>query len=317
MSLQSTQSGDGSRTAPPVTVLGVPFDLGADRHGVDMGPSAIRYGGLSAALDAAGVDYADAGDLAVPTLRTRADEATDESDAKHLDGVAEMTETLADRVDRALGEGTVPLVLGGDHSIAMGTMRGAARAGPLGVVWFDAHGDYNTPTSSPSGNVHGMPLAAAHGYGDFAEMPWATASNVVEENTVIVGARSLDRDEQAVLRDSDMSVFTMSDIDSRGIGPVVEEALDIATDGVDGVHVSLDLDWLDPEDAPGVGTPVPGGVTYREAHTAMERVADRDAAESALRSLDVVEVNPVLDTRNETGEKAASLAATALGKQIL
>ncbi|MFB6222548.1 MAG: arginase [Haloarcula sp.] len=316
MSLQSSHSPDRSRNDAPVTVLGVPFDLGADRYGVDMGPAAIRYAGLDDKLDRAGVEHADAGDLSVPTLRSRADASTD-ADAKYLDGVAEMTETLADSVETAIADGTVPLVLGGDHSIAMGTMRGAARETELGVVWFDAHGDYNTPTSSPSGNVHGMPLAAAHGYGDFAEMPWATAPNVSEENTVIVGARSLDHDEQAILKESEMTVFTMSDIDSRGIDPVVEEALDIATDGVNDIHVSLDLDWLDPDDAPGVGTPVPGGVTYREAHTAMERVSDRDRDESVLRSVDIVEVNPVLDTCNDTGEKAASLAASAFGKQIL
>ena len=315
MSLQSTHSRDHSRSVSPVAVLGVPFALGADRRGVDMGPSAIRYGGLSTALDTAGVEYTDAGDLALPTLQSQS--ATPDDGAKYLDAIAEMTDTLADRVATEIADGSVPLVLGGDHSIAMGTMRGAAQTSELGVIWFDAHGDYNTPTTSPSGNVHGMPLAAAHGYGDFAEMPWATAPNVVEENTVIVGARSLDADERAVLRESEISVFTMEDIDRRGIGPVTDEALDIATDGVDDIHVSLDLDWLDPEDAPGVGTPVPGGVTYREAHTAMERVADCDAAESVLRSLDVVEVNPILDQRNTTGERAAELAASAFGKRIL
>ncbi|AUG47109.1 arginase [Haloarcula taiwanensis] len=315
MSLQSTHSRDHSRSVSPVAVLGVPFALGADRRGVDMGPSAIRYGGLSTALDTAGIEYTDAGDLALPTLQSQS--ATPDDSAKYLDAIAEMTDTLADRVATEIADGSVPLVLGGDHSIAMGTMRGAAQTSELGVIWFDAHGDYNTPTTSPSGNVHGMPLAAAHGYGDFAEMPWATAPSVAEENTVIVGARSLDADERAVLRESDISVFTMADIDKRGIEPVTDEALDIATDGVDDIHVSLDLDWLDPEDAPGVGTPVPGGVTYREAHTAMERVADRDAAESVLRSLDVVEVNPILDQRNTTGERAAELAASAFGKRIL
>jgi len=315
MSLQSTHSRDHSRPVPPVSVLGVPFDLGADRFGVDMGPSAIRYGGLGDALDTAGVDYTDVGDLSLPSLRTQP--APPDSGAKHLDAIAEMTDTLADRVATEIADGSVPLVLGGDHSIAMGTMRGAAQGAEIGVVWFDAHGDYNTPTSSPSGNVHGMPLAAAHGYGDFAEKPWATAPNVAEENTVIVGARSLDADERAVLRESEITVFTMADIDRRGIGAVTDDALSIATDGVDEIHVSLDLDWLDPEDAPGVGTPVPGGVTYREAHTAMERVADRDAADSVLRSLDVVEVNPILDQRNKTGERAAELAASAFGKRIL
>ncbi|MHC3380605.1 arginase [Haloarcula sp. H-GB5] len=315
MSLQSTHSRDHSRSVSPVAVLGVPFALGADRRGVDMGPSAIRYGGLTAALDTAGVDYTDVGDLSPPTLQSQP--VSDDDSAKYLDAIAEMTATLADRVATEIADGSVPLVLGGDHSIAMGTMRGAAQTSELGVIWFDAHGDYNTPTTSPSGNVHGMPLAAAHGYGDFAEMPWATAPNIAEENTVIVGARSLDADERAVLRESDISVFTMEDIDRRGVGPITDEALDIATDGVDDIHVSLDLDWLDPDDAPGVGTPVPGGVTYREAHTAMERVADRDAAESVLRSLDVVEVNPILDQRNTTGERAAELAASAFGKRIL
>jgi len=206
---------------------------------------------------------------------------------------------------------------GGDLSLAIGSLSGTARDADVGAVWFDAHGDLNTPSTSPSGNVHGMPLAAALGYDEFADMDWAVADGLAAENVAFVGLRSLDDAEKELLRNSEMTAFTMSDVDSRGVGPVVADALDAALDGVDQLHVSLDMDWLDPAIAPGVGTPVRGGVTYREAHAAMEAVADRDDAEDVLRSFEVVEVNPVLDESNETAALAAELTASALGKRIL
>ncbi len=295
------------------------MDLGANRRGVDMGPSAIRYAGLADELRAAGVETTDTGDLLVPHAEERDPDAEQPSEgtAKFLRETADVCTRLADEVAAALDDGAFPLVLGGDHSIAVGTMRGAGRDADLGAVWFDAHGDFNTPATSPSGNVHGMPLAAALGIGDFADTEWANVPTLAEENVAIVGLRSLDDTEREEIRDSDVTAFTMSDIDERGVGPVTEDALDIASDGTEGIHVSLDLDWLDPKEAPGVGTPVRGGVTYREAHSALETVAERDEAEGVLRSMEVVEVNPILDEHNETAELATELAASGLGKRIL
>jgi len=295
------------------------MDLGANRRGVDMGPSAIRYAGLADELRAAGVETTDTGDLLVPHAEERDPDAEQPSEgtAKFLRETADVCTRLADEVAAAVGDGAFPLVLGGDHSIAIGTMRGAGRDADIGAVWFDAHGDFNTPATSPSGNVHGMPLAAALGIGDFADTEWANVPGLAEENVAIVGLRSLDDTEREEIRDSEVTAYTMSDIDERGIGPVTEDALDVATEGTDGIHVSLDLDWLDPKEAPGVGTPVRGGVSYREAHSALETVAERDEAEGVLRSLEVVEVNPILDEHNETAELATELAASGLGKRIL
>ncbi|GAA0451060.1 arginase [Halococcus dombrowskii] len=296
-----------------IRTIGVPMDLGADRRGVDMGPSAIRYAGLSTTLDDIDRSTIDRGDLTVPHAEERDPERA-ATNAKYLPEVEAICTRLADEVDDTLADGALPLVLGGDHSIAIGTLAGAAREAEIGAVWFDAHSDINTPATTPSGNVHGMPLAAALGLGEFADTPWANAPNLSEENVVLVGLRSVDEHERERIRDSDVTAYTMSDIDERGVVDVTEEALAVATDGVDGIHVSLDMDWLDPSHAPGVGTPVRGGVTYREAHSAMELVADHD---DALRSLEVVEVNPILDSHNETAELATELAASALGKRVL
>ena len=296
-----------------IRTIGVPMDLGADRRGVDMGPSAIRYAGLSATLDDIDRPTIDRGDLTVPHAEERDPERA-ATNAKYLAEVEAICTRLADEVAGTLADDTLPLVLGGDHSIAIGTLAGAARDAEIGAVWFDAHSDINTPATTPSGNVHGMPLAAALGFGEFANMPWASAPNLSEENVALVGLRSVDEHERERIRDSDVTAYTMSDIDERGVVSVTEEALAVATDGVDGIHVSLDMDWLDPSHAPGVGTPVRGGVTYREAHSAMELVADHD---DALRSLEVVEVNPILDSHNETAELATELAASALGKRVL
>ena len=298
-----------------VRVIGVPMDLGADRRGVDMGPSAIRYAGLADQLESIGVSCADYGDVAVPHP-----EASDPTDGEPSEGRAKFlaeTELVCERVTAAvrstLDGGEFPLVLGGDHSIAVGTV-GGTTAADLGVVWFDAHGDCNTPRTSPSGNVHGMPLAAILGLGDFGDGRWGHAPNVAAENVALVGLRSLDEDERRLVRESDVTAYTMSDVDERGVTDVVESALAIATDGTDGLHVSLDLDWLDPTEAPGVGTPVRGGVSYREAHVAMEHVA---SCGEQLHSMEVVEVNPILDTHNQTAELACELTASAMGKRVL
>lgn len=303
----------------PVRILGAPMDHGANRRGVDMGPSAIRYAGLADQLEAAGVTPIDAGDLLVARAEERDPDAETPAsgEAKFLREVETVCSRLADEVADALAVGETPLVLGGDHSVAIGTLGGAAREADLGVVWFDAHADMNTPETSPSGNVHGMPLAAVLGKGLFGSLPWAHAPRVRESAVAYVGLRSLDDREREVLAASEGTAFTMADVDERGITSVVEDALDVATTGTDGVHVSLDLDVVDPAEAPGVGTPVRGGVTYREIHAGLEAVSERDAEGGVLRSMDVVEVNPILDQHNETAALAAELAASAFGKRIL
>ncbi|PSP89844.1 arginase [Halobacteriales archaeon QS_4_69_34] len=301
-----------------VRTIGVPMDLGADRRGVDMGPSAIRYAGLASTLESIGHTCLDAGDLPVPHAGERDPEAEKPpGTAKYLGEVEAVCTRLAAGVEGALDAGERPLVLGGDHSIAVGTLAGAARDAEIGAVWFDAHADFNTPESSPSGNVHGMPLAAALGLGSFADTAWATVPGLRAENVALVGLRSVDDRERAAINASDVTAYTMSDIDERGVVAVVEEAIDVAARGADAIHASLDLDWLDPRRAPGVGTPVRGGVTYREAHSAMEVLAERDADSHLLRSLELVEVNPILDEHNETAELAVELAASALGRRVL
>ena len=298
-----------------IRILGAPTDYGANRRGVDMGPSAIRYGGLADELASAGADVVDAGDLSVPRAEERDPDAgaPETGDAKFLRETADVCRRLADEVSGSLGDGAVPLVLGGDHSVAIGSLVGSARDATIGAVWFDAHADLNTPSTTPSGNVHGMPLAAALGLDEFANTPWANAAGLAPENVALVGLRSVDDAEAALLRDRGFAAYTMADIDERGITTVTEEAMAAASAGVDGVHVSLDLDWLDPNEAPGVGTPVRGGVTYREAHRAME-IVDETAF---LRSMELVEVNPTLDRRNETAALATELAASAFGKRVI
>jgi arginase len=301
--------------AESVRIIGAPVDYGANRRGVDMGPSAIRYAGLAEELERVGVRVVDGGDVRAPRAEERDPEVETLSTGRtrFLRETREVAIQLADRVERALDDGAIPIVLGGDHSVAIGSVAGSARGAALGAVWFDAHGDFNTPETSPSGNLHGMPLAAVLGVGEFAEVEWANANGLDAANVALVGLRDVDDAEREAIADSDVTAFTMSEIDERGISAVVDDALDVAATGTDGVHVSLDLDWLDPQEAPGVGTPVRGGVTYREAHSALETVAERDC----LRSLDLVEVNPILDEGNETAALATELAASALGEQIL
>ena len=297
-----------------IRVIGAPMDLGSDRRGVDMGPSAIRYAGLSEAVRSAGVSCDDTGDLPVPRPEGRDPDAERPKDgnAKYLKETRWVCRRVESAVADALEDGDRPIILGGDHSIAIGSVGGASRDRDVGVLWFDAHGDFNTPETTPSGNIHGMPLAAVLGRGAFGEMSWATAP-VDEENVAMVGLRDVDGEEQTAIRDSAVDAYTMSDIDTRGIVPVVEDALASALDGVDALHVSLDMDLLDPDEAPGVGTPVTGGATYREAHAAMELVAETDA----LCSLEVVEVNPILDSHNRTADLAVELISSALGDRIL
>jgi arginase len=293
-----------------VAVIGAPLDLGAGRRGVDMGPSAIRYAGLEQQLaDKLGVQVSDSGNVISPVVET-----TDMGDtqARYLAQILDLCDRLSVLVAEAAGRGALPLVLGGDHSVALGSLVGMAKVrGSGGVVWIDAHGDLNTPATSPSGNVHGMVLAAALGFaGDpFRRDGWPLPA---VEKVALVGVRSLDDGERALLRELDAKVFTMSEIDRIGIEPCMREALAHAA-GAAFLHVSLDMDVVDPDYAPGVGTPVRGGLSYREAHLAMETVAES----ARIDSMDVVEVNPVLDRENATGQLAVELVASALGARIL
>ena len=297
-----------------VRVLGAPMDLGADRRGVDMGPSAIRYAGLAAELDALGLRCADGGDVAVPRPESTA--AASEfggGRAKYREATATVCSEVADGVADAVADGEFPLVLGGDHTVAIGTANGLAREREVGVLWVDAHGDFNVPATTPSGNIHGMALAAILGDGPFADESWADAG-VDPGNVALVGVRDLDPGERERLRDSAVSAFPVAEIDEHGIAAVMRRAIDVAA-GADALHLSLDLDALDPNEAPGVGTPVRGGVSYREAHTAMELVHERAADD--LAAVDLVEVNPILDRHNRTAELAVELAASALGQRTL
>jgi arginase len=292
-------------------VIGAALDLGQGRRGVDMGPSAIRYAGLDSRLDELGHEYVDCGN--VETAVAEATTAGDEH-ARFLPQIKDTSQRIAKLVAKAAREDSVPVVLGGDHSVALGTLAGLAEVhGPGGTIWIDAHGDLNSPESSPSGNVHGMVLAAALGLaGDlFREDGWGLPA-ITPGRVALVGVRSLDDGERDVLRELDAKVFTMSDVDRLGIERAIRESLThVAGPGF--VHVSLDMDAMDPEVAPGVGTPVRGGLSYREAHLAMELIAESGLASS----LDVVEVNPILDRENETAQLAVELVASALGARIL
>jgi arginase len=295
-----------------VAVIGATLDLGAGRRGVDMGPSAIRYAGLEHQLaEKVGVRVSDAGNVISPVAETA---VMGDENARYLDQILDLCDRLAGLVAEAARRGALPLVLGGDHSCALGSLVGMAQArGPGGVVWIDAHGDVNTPETSPSGNVHGMVLAAALGLaGDsFRREGWPLPA-VDAGKLALVGVRSLDEGERELLQRIDATVFTMSEVDRMGIEPCMREALAHASGG-GFLHVSLDMDAVDPEHAPGVGTPVRGGLSYREAHLAMETVAES----GLLDSMDVVEVNPILDRENATGQLAVELVASALGARIL
>jgi arginase len=299
-----------------IRIIGVPMDLGASRRGVDMGPSALRVAGLQSRLKQLGRHVEDIGNVAVPQPE---EQHYGEKNAKYLDEIAQACKGLADTVKKSLDEDMVPLVLGGDHSIAVGTTGGAAahfhkQSKRVGVIWLDAHGDMNTPDSSPSGNIHGMPLAAIMGYGPPELTELGGIKPMVEpRNVSLVGIRDLDSKERRLVKDSGVHIFTMRDIDERGMREVMAEAIRFAGDDTAGICVSLDMDFVDPSDAPGVGTPVRGGVTYREAHLALEMIADS----RSMVSFELVEINPVIDLHNTTALLGVELVLSGLGKKIL
>jgi arginase len=299
-----------------IAIIGAPLDLGQDRRGVDMGPSALRVASLNARIAGLGYEVEDWGNIPVEQK-----EAWPEGHphAKYLTQIATASDLLASRVDEALTREHMPLVLGGDHSVAIGTVTGAARhyralGQTLGLIWLDAHADMNTPESSPSGNIHGMPLACILGRGprELVDLG-GFRPKIAPRNAVIVGLRDVDAAEKPQIRDSGVRAFTMRDIDERGLRAVMDEAIRIAGDGTAGIHLSLDMDFCDPADAPGVGTPVRGGATYREAHLAMEMICDS----RRVISMEVVEVNPVIDEKNRTADFAVELIMSGLGKRIL
>ena len=299
-----------------IQVIGVPLDLGQDRRGVDMGPSAMRAANLNARLRALGYEVEDAGNIEV-ALPERAPVGSQR--AKYLQEIARTCGRAARQVGAALQSGFAPLVLGGDHSIAIGTVAGLSRYfrkrnGRLGLIWIDAHADMNTPQTTPSGNVHGMPLACCIGLGPPELTRLAGYAPAVRpENVALVGVRVVDQLEKPHVRKSGVRAFTMRHIDEQGLGEVMKHAIAIASHGTAGFHVSFDLDFLDPTEAPGVGTAVRGGASYREAHLAMEMISDT----GRLTSVELVEVNPILDTGNRTANLAVELAMSALGKRIL
>ena len=309
----------GMQSLPPrrIRILGVPLDLGQARRGVDMGPSAVRVAGLQTRLEALGHVVTDGGNIHVDIAETR---PVGEENAKYIHEITETCAKTASMVLRTLEEGVTPVILGGDHSIAAGSVSGVAefyrrQNQRVGLLWIDAHSDMNSPETSPTGNVHGMPLGALLGLGPepLSEI-FGWTPKVAPENTVLLGVRDIDAAERENIRRAGVTeVFTMRDIDERGMRAIMEEALRVTGRGTTGYHVSLDMDWIDPEDAPGVGTPVRGGATYREAHLAMEIMADH----GRMLSFEVVEVNPVIDEHNRTAELAVELVCSAFGKKIL
>ncbi|HXM95320.1 MAG TPA: arginase [Candidatus Dormibacteraeota bacterium] len=302
--------------AQKIRIIGVPMDLGASRRGVDMGPSALRVAGLQARLKQLGHQVEDIGNILV---KQPEEMSFGEKRAKYMTEIADACKDLASIVQKSLEENYLPLVLGGDHSIAAGAVTGVAAhfrkdKKQIGYIWLDAHGDMNTPESSPSGNVHGMPLAAVMGYGAPELVDLLGFQPKVEpHNIVLVGVRNLDTQEKKLMKKSGVRVFTMRDIDERGMREVMSDALKYAMDDTDGIAVSLDMDFVDPSDAPGVGTPVRGGATYREAHLAMEMIADSES----MVSMEIVEINPVIDEHNRTALLGVELVLSGLGQKIL
>jgi arginase len=299
-----------------ICIIGAPLDMGSDRRGVDMGPSALRVANLNEKLAALGFEVEDRGNVLVEQAESA---PPGPADAKYLPQIADTCERLGRMVENAMDDGKIPLVLGGDHSIAVGTLSGIARhfqktGRKAGIIWVDAHTDMNTPHTSPSGNIHGMPLACLMGMGPVELVNlFGFAPKVDAKNVVLVGIRDVDRQEGKLVRDSGATCFTMREIDERGMRAVMSAALEIANRGTDGFHLSLDLDAVDPNYAPGVGTPVSGGMTYREAHLAMEMAAD----DGRMIAMEVVEVNPVIDEVNRTANLAVELILSAMGKKII
>ncbi len=294
-----------------VQIIGVPQDLGANRRGVDMGPSAIRYAGLTERLRQLGHTVADLGNIPV---KLHEEHLPGSERLHYLNEIVATNEALAKEVAAVVEAGDLPLILGGDHSTAIGSLAGVAAVKRCGIIWLDAHGDFNTEETTTSGNIHGMSLAASLGRGAEPLVSCGGfAPKAKEKNVAVIGARDLDDEEGEALRQSRISVFTMQDIDEMGMKRVMRQSLEAVLEGTDGVVVSLDMDVLDPLEAPGVGTPVRGGLTYREAHLAMELIAETEA----LLALEVVEVNPTLDCYNQTAKLAVELITSALGKRIL
>lgn len=299
-----------------VRIIGVPMDLGQSRRGVDMGPSALRGAGLQSAIKKLGLTVEDIGNLEV---KQPEEMAVGEKRAKYLQEIAETCQDICKSVGKSLEDGFTPLVLGGDHSIAAGVAAGVSghfrkEKKQIGYLWLDAHGDMNTPETSPSGNIHGMPLASILGQGaDELVNIGGFKPKAEPGNIVVVGARDLDAAERKFVKKMGVHVFTMRDIDERGMREVMSDALKYAMDDTDGIAVSLDMDFVDPTDAPGVGTPVRGGVTYREAHLAMEMIADTES----MVSMEVVEINPILDEHNRTALLGVELVLSAFGQKIL
>ncbi len=295
-----------------ISIIGMPMDLGQLRRGVDMGPSAMRYAGMIERLKTLQYEIDDQGDIPIGRPEIVNKKGTN---LRNLELVAEKSELLAKKVDEVVSSGSFPLVLGGDHSIAIGTLSGVAKHYQnLGVIWYDAHGDLNTAETSPSGNIHGMPLAISLGIGDPALTGIAGyCPKVKPENIVIIGARALDEGEKILIREQGIKVYTMHEVDRLGMTKVMEETITYLKDKTDGVHLSLDLDGLDPIDAPGVGTPVIGGISYRESNLAMELLSEADIITSA----EFVEVNPILDEKNKTATVAVSLMGSLFGEKLL
>ncbi|MBI1851352.1 MAG: arginase [Planctomycetes bacterium] len=301
---------------PSISVLGVPIDLGFGRRGVDMGPSAFRIAGVLERVAALGFHVQDLGDVFCPNPEII---PVGDPKLKYAEEILRLCETTAELVVDILGRGSFPLFLGGDHSMAIGTFAGLAehyrdKHQTMGVVWLDAHGDMNTPQTTPSGNVHGMPLAISLGMGadSFVKMR-GFAPKLIADKVALIGVRDLDPGERRNITESGVHVFTMNEVDRRGFSSVMEEALSIATNGTQALHVSFDMDVVDPLLAPGVGTPVRGGLSYREAHLAMELIAES----KRLTSLEVVEANPILDVKNSTADLGVELILSALGKRII
>jgi arginase len=299
-----------------IAIIGVPLDLGAGRRGVDMGPSAVRVANLNARLSEIGFEVDDLGNVPVAQPEGHPE---GKPEAKYLPQITQTCTHLAELVEKQVAAGRCPLILGGDHSLAVGTVAGVSRhlrerGEKLGMIWIDAHTDMNTPATSPSGNVHGMPLACCIGLGpkELTDI-FDYSPKVAPENVALVGIRSVDDDERNNVQKSGVHAFTMRDIDERGMRWVIEESIRIAGTGTAGFHVSLDMDAVDPREAPGVGTPVRGGITYREAHLAMEILSDS----GRMTSMEVVEVNPVIDEVNRTAVLAVELVMSAMGKRIL
>lgn len=291
-----------------ICTVGIPMDLGQARRGVDMGPSAIRYAGLKQRLHALGYEVKDCGDVQVPVRDT----LPEEGGMSYLEQVVKVCEAAYEAGVEAIQAGDLPIFLGGDHSVAVGTVGAASHQGPIGVLWIDAHGDFNTPESSPSGNLHGMPLAALTGQGapELVNLG-RPGAKIQAQDVMLIGIRDLDAKEKDLLRTSGAGVYTMREIDERGMAEIAKEALK-RLEHRSRLHVSLDLDALDPSEAPGVGTPVQGGLRYREAHLLMEILAET----GKIGSMDLVEVNPILDYSNRTANLAIELLCSAMGQKI-